>query len=37
MPVYAGKYALNLDVTSAPELTSVITDGAYQGAPESSL
>tara|TARA_B100002019_G_scaffold82643_1_gene71401 strand:- start:826 stop:1839 length:1014 start_codon:yes stop_codon:yes gene_type:complete len=33
MPVSAGKYALNLEVPSAPELTSVITDGAYQGAP----
>ncbi len=29
----AGKYALNLEVPSAPELTSVTTAGAYQGAP----
>jgi hypothetical protein len=28
-----GKYALNLDVPSAPELISVTTAGAYQGAP----
>ena len=32
-PIYAGKYALNLDVSSAPELTAVTTAGAYQGAP----
>ena len=32
-PIPAGKYALNLDVQSAPELTSVVTGGAYQGAP----
>lgn len=29
----AGNYALNLEVPSAPELTSVTTAGAYQGAP----
>ena len=33
LPVSAGKYALNLEVPSAPELTSVTTAGAYQGAP----
>ena len=33
VPVSAGKYALNLEVPSAPELTSVTTAGAYQGAP----
>ena len=32
-PIPAGKYVLNLDVQSAPVLTSVITAGAYQGAP----
>jgi len=32
-PIYAGNYALNLDVPSAPELTAVTTAGAYQGAP----
>ena len=29
----AGYYALNLEVPSVPELTSVTTAGAYQGAP----
>jgi len=32
-PIYAGNYALNLDIPSAPELTAVTTAGAYQGAP----
>ena len=31
--VPAGLYVLNLEIPSAPELTSVITDGSYQGAP----
>lgn len=32
-PIPEGKYALDLDIQSAPKLTPVTTDGAYQGAP----